>query len=166
MTKYIIPAFILSVVFFSIKNKVSVYSVLTDGGAEGLKIIVKIIPAMVIILSSVSMLRVSGAMEAMIRAVSPLFNRLGAPPEIIPMIVMRPISGSGAFGILSDTLNIYGADTRVGRLASVIMGSTETTFYTLAIYFGSVGIKNTKRVVPCALIGDIVGVITACVLIK
>ena len=166
MEKFIIPLFILIILISCIKSKIPVYTCVTRGAEDGLKMIFKLIPTMVVILSAVSMFRASGALEAIVSLMSPIFRRLDVPPEIIPMIVMRPISGSGAFGILSDTLSAYGADGSIGRLTSVIMGSTETTFYTLAVYFGAAGIKNAKRVLPCALIGDISGIIAACLVIK
>ena len=166
MEKYITPVFILIILFSCIKNKTPVYSSVIQGADDGLKMIFNLIPTMVVILSSVAMLRASGALDAAVGVVSPIFNFFNAPPEIIPMVIMRPISGSGSLGILSDMLGAYGADSRIGMLASVIMGSTETTFYTLAVYFGTAGIKNSKRVIPCAVIGDIAGVMAACLIIK
>ena len=112
------------------------------------------------------MLKESGALEFFISILTPLTKVFNIPKDVMPMILLRPVSGSGAFGVLSDTLARCGVDSRAGLLASVIMGSTETTFYTMAVYFGVTKVKKVGRAIPCAVIGDIVGVIVALMLIK
>lgn len=166
MSSYIIPLFICIIIFACIKNRVPVYDTVVAGAEEGLMMVGRIIPTMVVILTAVSMLRASGALEAAEGILHPLLDKVGVPPEIVPMVLLRPVSGSGAFGILADNLSAYGADSRIGRLTSVIMGSTETTFYTIAVYFGATDIKDIKRAIPCAVIGDLVCVVLACILIK
>lgn len=166
LSVYIIPAFISAIIISCVKSKVPVYDSVIEGAEDGLKMLLKIIPTMVAIMTAVSMLRASGALEAAVGALSPLCKAANIPPEIVPMMLLRPISGSGAFGILADDLTVYGPDSRIGNLASVIMGSTETTFYTLAVYFGSTNVKDIKRAVPCAVLGDVVGAAIACLIVK
>ena len=166
MTVYIIPVFICLILASCIKKRVPVYDTVVKGADDGLKTLTRILPTMVVILTAVSMLRESGALEFFIKYTGPLFEKAGIPAEVVSMVLLRPVSGSGAFGLLADNITTYGPDSRVGMLSSVIMGSTETTFYTLAVYFGSAGMKDVKRVLPCALIGDAVCVITACLLIR
>lgn len=166
MSAYIVPFFIAVIIIFCLKNKVPVYDTVVAGAENGLVMLTKIVPTMVIILTAVSMLRASGALDTAIALLRPVFEKIKVPPEIIPMVLLRPVSGSGSFGILADTLSAYGADSRVGRLTSVIMGSTETTFYTLAVYFGATGMKNIKRAIPCAMIGDLVCIIAACIAVQ
>jgi len=166
MGKYIIPGFICIIIISCLKNKVPVYNTVISGADDGLKTVLKIVPTMIVILTAVSMFRASGALDYVVRLMSPLFEKMNIPSELIPMIVLRPISGSGAMGLLTDSFSAYGPDSRIGMISGVIMGSTETTFYTMAVYFGAVGIKDVKKVLPCALIGDAVCVIVACLLIK
>jgi len=165
LSAYIVPAFIAIIIIFCLKNKVPVYDTVVNGAENGLLMLKKILPTMIIILTAVSMLRASGALDSAITLLRPVFERLNIPPEIIPMVLLRPVSGSGSFALLTDTLSQYGADSRIGRLTSVIMGSTETTFYTIAVYFGATGMKNIKRAIPCAVIGDLVCIIIACIII-
>lgn len=166
MSAYIVPIFITTIIIFCLKNKVPVYDTIVDGAENGLLMLTKIVPTMVIILTAVAMLRASGALDTAITVLRPVFEKINVPPEIIPMVLLRPVSGSGSFGILTDTLSAYGADSRIGRLTSVIMGSTETTFYTLAVYFGATGMKNIKRAIPCAIIGDLVCIVFACITVR
>ena len=163
---YIIPAFIFIIMVACFKNKINVYESVLSGAETGLKTLITILPTMIIILSAVSMLRASGVLDCVVGLLSPLFYKVKLPPEIIPMMLLRPVSGSGSFGLLSDYLLQYGPDSLIGRLTSVIMGSTETTFYTIAVYFAGTGIKDVKKVIPCALFADFVSMILACIIIK
>ena len=166
MTEYITPLIISIIVIVCFFKKVPLYDAVTSGAGEGLKIVAGILPTMIVILSAISMLNTSGVLSFLISKLSPVTDFFNIPREVMPMILLRPVSGSGAFGILSDILSRFGADSRSGNLASVIMGSTETTFYTMAVYFGATKVKSVKRAIPCALIGDIVGVIVALMLIR
>lgn len=166
MTEYITPLIIGLIIVVCFFKKVPLYDAVTAGASDGLKIVAGILPTMIIILSAISMLNASGVLNFFISKLAPVTDFFNIPREVMPMILLRPVSGSGAFGILSDILSRFGADSRSGKLASVIMGSTETTFYTMAVYFGATKVKNIKRALPCAVIGDITGVIVALMLIR
>lgn len=158
---YITPSIIMIIIIFALSRKKAVYSDFIDGAGEGLMLLKDIFPPLVAVLTAAAMLRGSGAMDAAIKFISPVTEKLGLPPEVMPLIMIRPISGSGAIGVLSGILNEYGADSLTGRLASVICGSTETTFYCIAVYFAKTRVKNVWRAIPCAVIGDIVGIAAA-----
>ena len=166
MSDYIVPAIIFIIMTAAVFKKVPVYDSMCEGAADGLKIIIKILPSMICILSAAAMLRASGIIDFIINILSPLTKKIGLPAEIMPMVLLRPISGSGALGILADNLKTYGPDSKAGIISSIIMGSTETTFYTLAVYFGATGVKNAKRAIPCAVIGDITGVAVSVLLVN
>ncbi len=145
-------------------KKVNVYDAFIDGAKEGFQVAIGIIPYLVAILVAIGMFRASGAMDFMIEGLSRFFAWLGLNTDFVgalPTALMKPLSGSGARGMMVDAMTQYGADSFVGRLASTIQGSTDTTFYILAVYFGSVGIKNTRYAVTCGLIADVVGIIAA-----
>ena len=166
MTEYIIPSVIFLIVFICLIKKVPLYDSVTKGAKDGLLIVMGIFPTLVMVLFATSMLKASGALDYFIKLMRPVLLAFNIPKDVMPMIMLRPVSGSGAFGILSEIFTECGPDSKVGRLASVIMGSTETTFYTMSVYFAATGIKDVKRAIPCALIGDITGVITALLIIK
>jgi len=161
MSEYIVPAIIFIILISAVMKKAPVYDSMCSGAADGLKIIIKILPSMICIMSAAAMMRASGIIDFLVDVLSPLTERIGIPAEIMPMAMLRPVSGSGALGLLADNLKTYGVDSKEGLISSIIMGSTETTFYTLAVYFGATGVKKSKRAVPCAIIGDIVGVIVS-----
>jgi spore maturation protein B len=160
-TIYLIPALMTVIIVTALVRKVPVYDVFIDGVEDGLKIVVGIFPTMLAILTAVAMLRASGTIDLLISLLAPVTNALHIPEEVMPLAMIRPISGSGALGVLTDTLRTYGPDTDTGRIASVIMGSTETTFYTLCVYFASTKVKYTKKAIPCALLGDFVGLLAS-----
>lgn len=164
--QYIIPAMLFSVILMSLFLKKPVYEQFIEGASDGLLIIKSILPPILAIMVAVEMLRASGAFSMLFNLIAPVFSRLGAPYEILPLVLVRPLSGSGATGIFSDILNTYGADSEIGKIASVINGSTETTFYCLAVYFSKTRVKNTLRAIPCAVIGDITGIIVGILVIK
>ena len=143
-----------------------VFSALTDGARDGLKTVMRIFPALVALLTAVSMLRASGALEALTRLCAPILARLGIPPETAILLLVRPISGSGALAAASDIIQTYGADSRIGRTAAVMLGSTETTFYVLAVYFGACGIRHSRWAVPAAIVADVTGFVTAAALVR
>lgn len=166
MTEYIIPSVIFFIVFICLIKKVPLYNALTKGASDGLGIVIGIFPTLVMMLLATSMLKASGALDYFIKLMIPMLKFFNVPDSVMPMILLRPVSGSGAFGILSDIFSECGPDSRAGMIASVIMGSTETTFYAMSVYFGATGVKNVARAIPCAVIGDIVGVIVALLIIK
>ena len=142
-------------------RRVNVYDVLTDGAREGLTVLLRILPPLVGLLTAVYMFRASGAMELLAGVLSPVLTRLGIPPETAALLLIRPVSGGGALAIGSDLMAQYGPDSYIGRCAAVMLGSTETTFYTIAVYFGSAGIRRTRHTIPAALIADLTGFMAA-----
>ena len=157
ITMYIMPAFIFGIISFALFKKTDVLGAFLDGAAEGAKICIKIMPTLCALLSAIFMFRASGALNFLTQALTPVMNLFKIPPELLPLGLLRPVSGSGSLAIVSDLLKTYGADSYIGRAASVIMGSTETTFYAIAVYFGSVGIKNSRYTVKAALFADLTG---------
>ena len=156
----------ISVIFFLILGigalkRVRVYEVFVDGAKEGFNVAVKIIPYLVAILVAIRIFRASGAMDGLITALSPVLSPLGVPPEVLPMAIIRPLSGSGSLGVMSEGLKTYGPDSLIGNMLSTMMGSTETTFYVLAVYFGSVAVRRTRHALPAALLGDLAGLTMA-----
>lgn len=158
---YLVPMLLGTVSLFALEKKVNVYDELTKGAREGLSILVGILPALVGLMTAVYMLRASGAMEALGRLLAPLLTVLGIPPETVGLLFIRPVSGSGALAIGSELMAQYGPDSYIGRVAAVMLGSTETTFYTIAVYFGSAGVHKTRYAVPAALIADLAGFVAA-----
>lgn len=157
LTSLVIPLLLAGTASFALGKKVDVYAALTKGAEEGLGVLLRIIPALVGLLTAVAMFRASGAMEYLSQLFAPLLVRLGIPPEVTPLMLIRPLSGSGALAVGSELMHTYGADSYIGRVAAVMLGSTETTFYTIAVYFGSAGIQKTRHTVPAALTADLVG---------
>ena len=161
MLDLLIPCIMLGISCFALAGKHDVYTLLVSGAADGLQTLKSMIPALVILLSAVQMLRVSGAMNELTTLAAPLCQWIGIPPETVPLVLIRPISGSAALAIGSELIAAYGADSTIGRTAAVMLGSTETTFYTISVYFGTVGIKRTRYAIPAALAADLTGFITA-----
>ena len=161
---YIIPAIIAIVLIAALAKKLPSYELFIDGAEEGMKIVAGIFPPLVAVLTAAYMLRASGTLDLIISFLSPITGFI--PAEVMPLALIRPISGSGAIGILSEILNTPGTDSEIGRIASVIMGSTETTFYCLCVYFAKTRVKHNLKAVPFAAAGDIVGILMAVILIK
>ena len=138
-----------------------VFSALTDGARRGLALMGTILPSLAALLPAVYMLRASGALEALTGLLSPLLQRLGVPPETVPLMLIRPLSGSGALAVGSELMAAFGPDSPVGRTAAVMLGSTETTFYVLSVYFGAAGVKRTRHAVAAALCADAAGFLAA-----
>ncbi len=160
----ILFSIIVSFILLGLKAKINVYETFIEGAKEGFEIAVKIIPFLVAILVAIGVFRSSGSMDYIIGGVSSFFSWIGVDTDFIPALptaLMKPLSGSGARGMMVDAMNNYGADSFVGRLASTVQGATDTTFYILAVYFGSVGIKNTRYAVTAGLIADFAGIIAA-----
>jgi spore maturation protein B len=157
MTDYLVPLLLLGISLFALKRQEDSYDLLLTGAADGLKMLLSIVPALVILLTAVTMLRASGAMEITGRLLSPIFNFLGIPPETAILVLIRPISGSAALAVGAELMATYGVDSTVGRTAAVMLGSTETTFYAISVYFGAAGIRKTRYTVPTALLADLVG---------
>ena len=157
MTEYVVPLLLLAVCLTGLRKKENVYDLLLEGGAEGLKLLVSIVPALVLLLTAVHMLRASGAVDLLSRFLAPVFSFFGIPPETAMLVLIRPISGSAALAVGADLMAQYGPDSLIGRTAAIMLGSTETTFYTISVYFGAANIRKTRYAVPAALFADLVG---------
>ena len=162
----IMPLIIISIIGIGIYKKEKVFDIFLIGAKQGIETTIKIIPSIIGIMVAIGVLNASGALNVITKFISPLTNFLGIPREITPLALMRPISGSASLGLLSQVLQDFGADSKIGMMASCIMGCTETTFYTIAIYFGAIGIKNTRYVLPVALMADLIGIVISCNLIR
>ncbi|MBS4029026.1 MAG: spore maturation protein [Ignavibacteriales bacterium] len=154
-----IPFLILFIVAYGAIKKVKVYELFVEGAKEGFNVGVRIIPFLVAMLVAIGVFRSSGAMDFLATLLAPLTNLIGMPAEALPVAIMRPLSGSGTLGLISEVMKTHGPDSLIGRMVSVIMGSGETTFYVLAVYFGSVSISKTRHAVPAGIIADIVGIL-------
>ena len=161
ISSLLVPALLSVTAVVAMGRKVNVYETLVDGAREGLSVSVKILPSLVGLLTAVYMFRASGAMEFLGELLSPVLELVGIPPETAALLFIRPVSGGGALAVGSDLMAQYGPDSYIGRVAAVMLGSTETTFYTIAVYFGSAGIRKTRYAVPAALVADLVGFMAA-----
>ena len=161
MTDYIAALILLTASLLALRKKENAYDLLLQGGAEGLRLLLTIAPALVILLTAVSMLRASGAVELLSHILAPVFRLAGIPPETAMLVLIRPISGSAALAVGAELMAQHGPDSSVGRTAAIMLGSTETTFYTISVYFGAAGIKKTRYAIPAALLADLTGFIMA-----
>lgn len=157
MTDYLIPLILLTVSALAIRKKENAYNIMLQGAEDGLKLLVSILPALILLLTAVYMLRASGAVEIISGFLSPVFKLFGIPPETAMLVFIRPISGSAALAVGAELMAQYGVDSEIGRTVAVMLGSTETTFYTISVYFGAAGIQKTKYTIPAALFADFVG---------
>ncbi|MDD2568026.1 MAG: spore maturation protein [Clostridia bacterium] len=161
ISKYAIPFILIFIPLYAYIKGVPVYESFVAGAAEGLKLAVKILPFLLGMLVAISVFRASGAMAGLAAVLAPVTEFFGIPAEVMPLALMRPLSGSGALAITADLLNAYGADSFIGRLASTIQGSTDTTFYILTVYFGAVGIKKYRHALLVGLCADFISFVTA-----
>ena len=166
MTDYIVPLLIFAGAALALGRRENAYNLLLDGAAEGLRLLISLIPALVLLLTAVTMLRASGAMEVISNFLAPVFRFFGVPPETAMLVLVRPISGSAALAVGADLMRQYGVDSTVGRTAAVMLGSTETTFYTISVYFGAAGIRKTRYTVLAALVADTVGFVMAALTVR
>ena len=166
MTDYLIPLLLLLASLLALRKKENIYDLLLQGGAEGLQLLLTITPALVTLLTAVHMLRASGAVEWLSKWCAPVFSFFGIPPETAILVLIRPISGSAALAVGAELMQTYGVDSVIGRTAAVMLGSTETTFYTLSVYFGAAGIRKTRYALPAALFADFVGFFAASLSVK
>jgi len=161
---FVIFGIIISFILLAFYKKVNVYESFINGAKEGFVVAIKIIPYLVAILVAVGVFRESGAMDYIVNSIGKFFSLIGVNTDFVqslPVAIMKPLSGSGARGLMIDTMNTYGVDSFVGRLSCIFQGASDTTFYILAIYFGAVGVKNTRNAVSCALIADLAGILSA-----
>lgn len=152
-----VPLMILTIILFGIYKNVNIYSVFLDGSMDGLKTAVGIIPPILGIFIAINMFRASGGLEIVTSFLRPFTNFLKFPEQMLPFAVLRPISGGGSLAMATDLFKEYGTDSFIGRAVSILMGSTETTFYAITVYFGAVGIKNVRHTLKAALIADVFG---------
>jgi len=161
-SKYIIPFLLVGIPFYGLLiKKVKVYETFVEGAKDGFTIAVRIIPYLVAILVAIGMFRASGALDLLLNFLSPVLTLIGFPLENLPLALMRPLSGSGSLGLLTDLINAHGPDSLIAKIGATMFGSTETTFYVLAVYFGSVGIRKTRHALVAGLFADAVGVLSA-----
>ena len=161
MIDYVVPGLMLIASLLALRRKEDTYSLLLSGAADGLKLLVSIVPALILLLTAVTMLRASGAIEIISTVFAPVFRFLGIPPETAMLVLVRPISGSAALAVGADLMAQYGVDSLIGRTAAIMLGSTETTFYTISVYFGAAGVRKTRYTVIAALIADRTGCLVA-----
>lgn len=151
---------------FGVIKKVKVFDAFTEGAKQGFDMFVSLLPVLTGLILAVSLMNASGAVDILQKLLSPVAAVLGIPKEVVPLCLMSPVSGSGSLTVYESILNTYGPDSDIGRIASVISASTETTFYAVTVYLGSVGIKKTGNVIPCALAGDLVSFAAAAFTVK
>lgn len=166
MTDYIVPLILLATALIALRKKENAYEIMLGGAADGLRLLVSILPALILLLTAVHMLRASGAVEIISRGLAPVFSFFGIPPETAMLVLVRPISGSAALAVGSELMAQYGVDSLIGRTAAVMLGSTETTFYTISVYFGAAGIHKTRYTIPAALFADFVGFFMAALTVR
>ena len=166
MMDYLIPVILLLASALALRKKENTYDLLLQGASEGLSLLLSILPALILLLTAVHMLRASGAAELLSGILAPVFSLFGIPPETALLVLIRPISGSAALAIGAELMTEYGVDSLVGRTAAVMLGSTETTFYTISVYFGAAGIKKTGYTIPAALFADLAGFVMASLTVR
>lgn len=163
---YVMPSALAFIILFGFLKKVPIFDTFTSGAKEGLFSTFSIAPSLIGLIVAVSMLKASGALEILTALLAPLGSLIAVPKETIPLMLLRPISGSGALALVDSIFKSCGPDSFPGRVASVMMGSTETTFYAIAVYFGAIGIKNTRHTVPAALIADFTSFIMSVLMVR
>ncbi|MDR2074439.1 MAG: spore maturation protein [Oscillospiraceae bacterium] len=161
-----VPSVIFLILSFSLLKKTDIFESFVGGAEKGIATTVSIIPSLVALITAVTMLKASGALEILTNFISPLTNFLKFPAELVPLAVLKPISGSASIAVFDNILKSHGPDSEIGRIASVIVGSTETTLYTIAIYFGSVGIKNIRHTATVALVADAFALVASVVTVR
>ncbi len=161
ISDYAIPAIFIIIISAAILRKVKAYDLFIEGAKDGIETVIKIMPSLVGLLVAVGVFKASGALDLLIILLRPLIDLLGMPPEVAPLALLRPISGSASFAFVTEIIKAFGPDTYEGRVAATMMGSTETIFYTLAVYYGSVGIKNIRYTLIAAIMADIISVIAS-----
>jgi len=160
-SRWAMPLMMMVIPLYGLCKGIDVYGTFVEGAQEGLHIAVRILPYVLAIFFAFSLFRNSGALVALVTPLTPFMEALGIPSEVLPMLIVRPLSGGASFGLLAELLPQHGVDSLVGRLAATMQGATDTTFYVITLYFGSIGIKRIRHAVPAALIGDLCGFLMA-----
>ena len=161
ISDFLIPVTILFIVVFGCLQRVDIYEVFLEGAKEGLQTVIDILPTLIGLIMAVEVVRAGGLLEIMVECIRPFANAVAFPAELAPLSIVRLVSSSAATGLLTDLFETYGPDSYLGRVASVMMSCTETVFYTMSLYFLSIGIRKTRWTLPCALLANFVGVIAA-----
>lgn len=161
LSAFVLPLILVGFPLYGLYKKVPVYESFVEGAKEGFQVAVRIIPYLVAILFAIGMFRASGAMDFLITIMNPALSLIGFPAEVLPMAIVRPLTGSGSAGIVVDLINQYGEDSIFVKMAATMFGSTETTFYVIAVYFGAVSIKKTRHAVPAGLLADFTAMLVA-----
>ena len=157
MVDYIVPLLLFGICGAALRKQENAYDLMLSGAAEGFKLLVSLVPPLVLLLTAVTMLRQSGAIEILSRLFAPVFSFFGIPAETAILVLIRPISGSAALAVGADLMAQYGVDSEIGRTVAIMLGSTETTFYTISVYFGAAGIHKTRYTVPAAFMAELTG---------
>ncbi len=160
------PLIVLGVSLYAVLRGVDIFSAFIEGAKEGLRVLYRIVPALVTLLAAITMLRASGALDAFAELCRPLFAAIGIPAECAPLIIIRPFSGSGALAMGIELMTKHGVDSQIGRTVAVMLGSTETTFYAVSVICGAAGVSKTRYVIPAALLADFTGYITAAAAVR
>jgi spore maturation protein B len=163
---FVIPTIIIGFPLYGLYKRVPVYEEFVTGAREGFQVAVNIIPYLVAILFAVAMFRASGAMDFLVEGLRPVLAPLGWPPEVLPMVITRPLTGSGSAGIMLDLIARHGEDSLIVKIAATMFGSTETTFYVIAVYFGAVNVRKTRHAVPAGLIADAAAMVLAVYVVR
>ena len=166
MTDYVIPLLFTVLALLTLKCGQDPYEALLRGASEGLLLLPRLLPCLIALLTASSMLRASGFFDLLSALLAPLLNALGISAELLPLMLLQPLSGSGSMALAAELMSVHGADSEIGRMAAVLIGSNETTFYTIAVYFGAAGIQKSRYAVPAALIGDLAGMAAAIAAVK
>ena len=164
ISSLIMPLILVGILGYGTLVRISVFDTFLDGAAKGLRSAINILPALIGLICAVSMLRASGFLDFLAKITAPFLKTVGMPEETLSLAILKPFSGSGALAIIKDLFDTHGADSKVGRIASVMLGSSETTFYAIAVYFGAVKIKNIRHTAVCAIIADIAGIFASVVI--
>lgn len=166
ISTWIIPCFILIVLSLALIKKVPAYELFVEGGKEGVNLAFSLLPFLVGMIVAINILRSSGAMEAFIQFISPVLHFIGIPPDIVPLALIRPISGTAALGMTTELIATFGPDSFIGRLASTMQGSTDTTLYVLTVYFGAIGIKKMRYALKVGLLADLIAILSSIIIVK
>jgi len=166
VSTWIIPLFLLTVLLIATWKRLPAYELFVEGGKDGIKIAFSILPFLVGMLVSISILRSSGALEAFINLIAPFLTMIGIPPDVVPLAFVRPISGNAALGMTAELVGEHGPDSFIGRLASTMQGSTDTTLYILTVYFGAVGIKRMGYALKVGLLADLIGILASVIIVN
>lgn len=166
MTDFIIPAVIVFIIVYALIRGVKVFDVFVAGAKEGFGTAATVLPALIGLMTAIGMFKASGALDMLTAALRPIANLAQVPPEVVPLAIVRPISGSGALAVFQDILKSYGPDSLIGQVASVMQGSTETTFYTIAVYYGVTKVSRTRHTLVSSLTGDLTGFLMSAVTVQ